>query len=155
MKLKQVSFSSNYLYLFILGIVISLSAFSCNESEEIILEAEPEPLLMKFVNESNYDLKELKMFSAIQLPNLASREETDFIKMDKYTSPYSAKINHKFQDTLSRYPVRTCGNEEYEIITKGKYTVVLTVELGYYDYFEGDNYEQRACLYLVSNVTKE
>ena len=80
MKLKQASFSNNYLYLFILGIVISLSAFSCNESEEIILETEPERLLVKFIHKSNYDLSEFQMNSTVQLPNLAVGEETDFIK---------------------------------------------------------------------------
>lgn len=75
--------------------------------------------------------------------------------MDVYTYPYSAKIFPKFQDTLARMPVRRGGNEPYEVITKGKYTVVMRVELGYYDYFEGNNYQQLECLYLVPTITKQ
>jgi len=135
-----------------------LSAFSCSESEEIILESEPEPfLLMKFINESDYDLSELKMFGKTQLPNLAVGQETEFIEMDTYTYPYSAKINHKVQDTVGRPPRKICGNETHEVITKGKYTVKLTVALGYTDWdFSGYDYiEPYECLFLFSEIVKE
>lgn len=155
MKLKQAFFIKNYSYLLILSIVISLSAFSCSESEEIILEEEKKELFINFVNESDYDLRDLKMNNSIQLPDLAKGEETGFIKMDKYTEPYSAKINHKLQDTVGRYPAPRCGNEIYIPKTEGKYTVVLTVELGYYDYIEGENYYQLEFLQLFTNSMKE
>ena len=155
MKLKQASFSNNYLYLFILGIVISLSAFSCNESEEIILETEPEPLLVKFINKSNYDLSEFQMNSTVQLPNLAVGEETDFIKMDVYTSPNKAKINNKFQDTIEKFRhIVRCGNEEYTPITAGKHIVFLTVELRYVESsFNGYEFtEPYESLFLIATM---
>lgn len=158
MKLKKVSYFKKYLYLFILSIVISLSAFSCNEGCEEI-SPEPKPLLMKFVNDSDYDLSGFKMGgTTIQLQDLAAGQETEFIKMDVYTSPYSAKINTKFQDTIGRAPVRCDDGYYSNKITEGKYTIVLTLEEYYNQAYDEQGISLGLVfdrLYLVSHVTKE
>ena len=158
MKFKKIFYFKNYFYLFILSLVISLSAFSCNESEEVIAEIEPEPLLIKFVNGSDYDLSGFKMGgTTIQLQDLAAGQETEFIKMNKYTEPYSAKINNKSQDTVGRPPIK-CTSEYSEPITKGKYIVVLTLEEYYNQAYDEHGVSLGLVfdrLYLVGHTTKQ
>ena len=67
-EVKKNFLFKNYLYLFLLEIVIFFPDFSCNKDKEII-ETELEPL-MKFVNNSDYDLRELRMNSAVKISNL-------------------------------------------------------------------------------------
>jgi hypothetical protein len=156
MKFKEKSYFKSYLYLFILSIVISLSAFACNEGEEIIIE--PKPLLMKFVNASDYDLSGFKMGGTIQLQDLAVGQETGFIEMDIYASPYKAKINHKAQDTVGMFPLRCDDGYQSDKITEGKYIVVLTLEEGYRQEYDeqgvslGLVFER---LYLISTISKQ
>lgn len=77
--------------------------------------------------------------------------------MDKYTEPYSAKINHKLQDTVGTPPLRCDDGLDYLKITEGKYTVVLTVEEAYYQEYDEQGVALGLVLdrlYLVSNAIK-
>lgn len=107
------------LYLFQLGIILSLSAFSCEVYE---------PLEIRIENKTGYDLTDIKI-DEVSISSLKNGETSNYIstKDFEYMKSISAKVKGKFEKELKssgmtratwcwgKYPTKQSGKHNFVI----------------------------------------
>ncbi|WP_338790857.1 hypothetical protein [Bernardetia sp. MNP-M8] len=124
----------SFTYLFLLGIMLCFSAFSCGDEDTV------EPLEIRIENKTGYDLTDITI-DKIQITSLKNGEISDYMATQyfEYMSPLSAKITRKFEEELKSFGISSglwCGVGEYPIKESGKHTFVITLHQN-----ENDNTE--------------
>ncbi len=114
-KISQFNLKS-ILYLSLVGIILSFSAFSCETYA---------PLEIKIENKTGYDLTEIRI-DEIKISSLKNGETSNYIstKDFEFAQVVYATVNQKFVKELSSYSqLPWCGNDEYYSSNHNKYTV--------------------------------
>ena len=133
MKFKINFFIKNYFYLIFVGIVISFSAFSCEEEE-----VQPTSLEIKFINKTGINLSDIAT-NRVSISRLENNQETDYITTENFIvySFISATDDKGFRYYYDR---GWCGTEnpinEEDYLPNGKYTFSIIMGENY----GGDNY---------------
>ncbi|WP_338767353.1 hypothetical protein WAF17_05650 [Bernardetia sp. ABR2-2B] len=129
---KTASFNlKSILYLFLFGIILYFSAFSCEVYQ---------PLEIKIENQTDYDLKDIKI-DDVHIASLTRGETSAYIATTDFEplKTVSATINRKFEEEVKSFGVDSglwCGTgmEDYPTKQSGKHSFVIT---SYQNDFDG------------------
>jgi hypothetical protein len=110
------------LYLSLLGIILSFSAFSCEVYE---------PLEIRIENKTGYDLTEIRI-NEVTISSLKNNETSNYISTTnfEYMNPLFAKIHRKFERELRSNGMSKgtwCSSDPYPTKQSGKYNFVITL----------------------------
>lgn len=120
-KVSQFNLKS-ILYLSLVGIILSFSAFSCETYE---------PLEIQIENKTGYDLTEIRI-DEVTITSLKNGETSNYIstKQFKYKKPFFAKMHGKFEKEVRSNGIDEslwCSTEKYPTKDSGKYSFVVTL----------------------------